>query len=92
MSAPEDSEDAQAAESKQEEGAFFATKVIVRNPHGLHARPAAGFIREAARYNCEIEVRNLSSGRGPASAKSMSELASLEILQGHEIQIAATGT
>ena len=89
--APEDSEDAQAAESKREEGAFFATKVIVRNPHGLHARPAAGFIREAARYNCEIEVRNLSSGRGPAPAKSMSGLASLEILQGHEIQIAARG-
>jgi phosphoenolpyruvate-protein phosphotransferase/dihydroxyacetone kinase phosphotransfer subunit len=89
--APEDSEDAQTAESKQDESAFFATRVIVRNPHGLHARPAAGFIREAARYNCEIEVRNLSSGRGPASAKSMSELASLEILQGHEIQIAARG-
>ena len=89
--APEDSEDVQAAEAKQDAGTFFATKVIVRNPHGLHARPAAGFIREAARYNCEIEVRNLSSGRGPASAKSMSELASLEVLQGHEIQIAARG-
>ena len=84
-------EDAQSDESKPEEGAFFATRVIVRNPHGLHARPAAGFIREAARYNCEIAVRNLSSGRGPASAKSMSGLASLEILQGHEIQISARG-
>ena len=89
--APEDSEDVQAAEAKEDAGTFFATKVIVRNPHGLHARPAAGFIREAARYNCEIEVRNLRSGRGPASAKSMSELASLEVLQGHEIQIAARG-
>jgi phosphocarrier protein FPr len=88
---PESSENDQAAESEQEQGAFFATKVIVRNPHGLHARPAAGFIREAARYNCEIEVRNLSSGRGPAPAKSMSGLASLEILQNHEIQIAARG-
>ncbi|MET0253124.1 MAG: phosphoenolpyruvate--protein phosphotransferase [Terrimicrobiaceae bacterium] len=89
--APESSENNQAAVSEQERGAFFATKVIVRNPHGLHARPAAGFIREAARYNCEIEVRNLSSGRGPAPAKSMSGLASLEILQNHEIQIAARG-
>ncbi len=88
---PEDSETVEAADSKQAQGDFFATKVIVRNPHGLHARPAAGFIREAARYNSEIEVRNLSSGRGPAPAKSMSGLASLEILQGHEIQIAARG-
>ena len=53
--------------------------------------PRPRFIREAARYDCEIEVRNLSNGRGPASAKSMSGLASLEILQGHEIQIAARG-
>jgi len=86
-----DSMDAQSLEAKPGEGAFLAVKVTVRNPHGLHARPAAGFIREAARYNCEIVVRNLSNGRGPASAKSMSGLASLEILQGHEIEIAARG-
>ena len=86
---PEESEAVEATDA--EPGHFFATKVIVRNPHGLHARPAAGFIREAARYNCEIEVRNLTGGRGPASAKSMSGLASLEILQDHEIQIAARG-
>ncbi len=87
----EGAQDAQVAAAKQEDGALFATKVVVRNKHGLHARPAAAFIREAARYHCAVEVRNLSNGRGPASAKSMSELASLEILQGQEIQITAKG-
>ncbi|MGA7214595.1 MAG: phosphoenolpyruvate--protein phosphotransferase [Terrimicrobiaceae bacterium] len=84
-------EDDPFAGSAHTEGDSLTTKVIVRNPHGLHARPAAKFIREAARHSCEIQVRNLSGGRGPASAKSMSGLASLEILQGHKIEIAARG-
>jgi phosphoenolpyruvate-protein phosphotransferase/dihydroxyacetone kinase phosphotransfer subunit len=88
---PEKTQNAQVADAKPEDGALFATKVVVGNRHGLHVRPAAAFIREAARYHCAVEVRNLSNGRGPASAKSMSELASLEILQGQEIQITAKG-
>ncbi|HEY5703953.1 MAG TPA: phosphoenolpyruvate--protein phosphotransferase [Terrimicrobiaceae bacterium] len=84
-------EDAQSAESRPAEDSFLTAKVVVRNTHGLHARPAAEFIREVARHNCDIEVRNLSGGRGPALAKSMSGLASLGILQGHEIEIAARG-
>jgi phosphoenolpyruvate-protein phosphotransferase/dihydroxyacetone kinase phosphotransfer subunit len=88
----DESREAQAGELGQVEGAILTTTVVVRNPHGLHARPAARFIREAARHNSETRVRNLSSGRGPASAKSMSGLASLQILQGHEIEIAAWGS
>jgi phosphoenolpyruvate-protein phosphotransferase/dihydroxyacetone kinase phosphotransfer subunit len=70
---------------------FLTTRVIVGNAHGLHARPAARFIQEAARHNAEITVHNLSSGVGPVSARSMSGLASLGVLQGHEIEIAAHG-
>ena len=86
-----DREVVQFLKPRQNEGDFLATTVVVRNPHGLHARPAARFIREAARYDSETRVRNLSNGRGPASARSMSGLASLQILQGHEIQISARG-
>lgn len=66
-------------------------RVTVRNPHGLHARPAARFIREAAALESDVSVRNLTNARGPVSAKSLSGLASLEILQGNEIEIAASG-
>jgi phosphoenolpyruvate-protein phosphotransferase/dihydroxyacetone kinase phosphotransfer subunit len=86
-----DREGVQFLKPRQNEGDFLATTVVVRNPHGLHARPAARFIREAARHDSETRVRNLSNGRGPASARSMSGLASLQILQGHEIQITARG-
>lgn len=68
-----------------------SVRVVVRNPHGLHARPAARLIGEARPFKAEIKVRNLTNSRGPVSLRSLSSLASLEILQGHEIEISATG-
>ena len=66
-------------------------RLTVPNPHGLHARPAARFIREAAGFSAGIQLRNVTNGRGPVPAKSLTGLASLEVLQGHEIEISATG-
>lgn len=66
-------------------------RVTVPNPHGLHARPAARFVREAAAFNATIQVRNISQNRGPVSAKSLTGLGSLGILRGHEIEISAVG-
>jgi multiphosphoryl transfer protein len=79
------------AEAISGDDSFLTSTVVVKNPHGLHARPAAELIRLAARFNCEILVRNRTNGKGPASAKSMSTLAAIEILQGHEIELAARG-
>jgi phosphoenolpyruvate-protein phosphotransferase/dihydroxyacetone kinase phosphotransfer subunit len=66
-------------------------RVHVRNPHGLHARPAARFVREAAAFQAEIQVRNGTNHRGPVSARSLTSLVSLEVLCGHEIEISAGG-
>jgi len=66
-------------------------RLTVRNAHGLHARPAACLIGGVKSFQSEITVRNLSTQRGPVSVKSLSALASLEILQDHEIEFAATG-
>jgi phosphocarrier protein FPr len=64
---------------------------LIKNPHGLHARPAARFIKEGARFAAEIQVENLTTQRGPVSAKSLSALASLEILSGQEVRVRASG-
>lgn len=66
-------------------------RLTVRNPHGLHARPAARLITETRPFHSEITVRNLSNQRGPVSVKSLSSLAALEILQDNEIEVAACG-
>ena len=68
-----------------------SVRLVVRNPHGLHARPAAGLITETRPFAAEITVRNLANQRGPVSAKSLSSLALLEIVQGSEIEVTAFG-
>jgi phosphoenolpyruvate-protein phosphotransferase/dihydroxyacetone kinase phosphotransfer subunit len=66
-------------------------RLTVRNPHGLHARPAARLISETRPFHSEITIRNLTNQRGPVSVKSLSSLASLEILQDNEIEVSASG-
>jgi phosphocarrier protein FPr len=68
-----------------------SVRVIIRNSHGLHARPAARLIREADRFHAELEAENLTGKRGPAPLKSLSNLVSLEAQHGHEIEISARG-
>jgi multiphosphoryl transfer protein len=72
-----------------EEG--LTVRLDIRNPLGLHARPAARFVQTAAGFDASVEVINLTSGRGPASARSLNGLATLGIRQGHEILVSAHG-
>jgi multiphosphoryl transfer protein len=72
-----------------EEG--LTLRLDIRNPLGLHARPAARFVQTAAGFEANVQVMNLTSGRGPASGRSLNGLATLGIRQGHEILVSAHG-
>ena len=72
-------------------GASRSVRVVVRNPQGLHARPAARLIQEGARFHAQMEIWNVTAKRGPAPLKSLSSLVSLEVLQGNEIEVTARG-
>src|SRR5436309_127724 len=72
-----------------EEG--LTLRLDIRNPLGLHARPAARFVQTAAGFDANVQVLNLTSGRGPASGRSLNGLATLGIRQGHEILVSAHG-
>lgn len=67
------------------------TRLTVRNPHGLHARPAARFVNTAARFQAQITLSNATQNTGPVSAKSINQVATLGIRQGHEIVVMAEG-
>jgi multiphosphoryl transfer protein len=66
-------------------------RLQIHNPLGLHARPAARFVQTAAGLDASVEVTNLTTGRGPASGRSLNGLATLGIRQGHEILVSARG-
>ncbi len=64
----------------------------IEHPAGLHARPAALFVRTAAGYQASIEVANLTRDADrSADAKSIISLMTLGIEYGHEIEITASG-
>ncbi|PRY42065.1 phosphocarrier protein FPr [Geodermatophilus tzadiensis] len=64
---------------------------VVANPHGLHARPAARLVGEVRRLDADVTVRNLTTGAGPVPAGSLSRVATLGALRGHEVEVAAAG-
>lgn len=67
-------------------------EVELRNPSGLHARPAATFVKAAGAFSAEIRVTNLSRDEGrSASAKSVIGVMGLGVSQGHRIRLDAEG-
>jgi phosphotransferase system HPr (HPr) family protein len=69
-----------------------STCIQIGNEVGLHARPAALFVRTAQRFNASISIRNLSQPGGAAvDAKSILGILTLGAAQGHEVLITANG-
>ncbi|WP_083450268.1 phosphoenolpyruvate--protein phosphotransferase [Luteipulveratus mongoliensis] len=68
------------------------SEIVVPNAHGLHARPAAAFVRLVAGHDADVRVRNLDSGRGPVDARSLSGVATLDARQGHRLLVESTGS
>lgn len=72
-------------------GDVCAVDVVVANPHGLHARPAATLVQLVNRFQSDVQLSNLSGKRGPSPVRSMTSVALLQIRQGDEIRFAITG-
>jgi len=66
-------------------------EIVVRNKVGLHARPAALFVKTAGRFTSRLSVENLSAGKPPANAKSILGLLSSGVSQNDRIRITAEG-
>ena len=65
--------------------------LTVTNEHGLHARPGVRFVQTASKYDADIMVKNLTTDKGPSSAKSLTAITFLGVQQGHQIRISAEG-
>jgi phosphotransferase system HPr (HPr) family protein len=66
-------------------------EVEVRSESGLHARPAAAFVRAAAAYASTIRLRNLTVAGPAADAKSVVGVLSAGVEKGHTVRIEAEG-
>jgi phosphocarrier protein HPr len=65
--------------------------IVVHHEVGLHARPAATFVKTAKGFDSAITLTNLSRDGASADAKSLVQIFKAAVAQGHEIRITADG-
>jgi len=63
----------------------------ILNPHGLHARPAANLIQAVCRFASEVQLSNVTTNRGPVSARSMTGVARLQARKGDCVRFHIAG-
>ncbi|MCX8026009.1 MAG: HPr family phosphocarrier protein, partial [Thermanaerothrix sp.] len=66
-------------------------EVVVGHPAGLHARPAALFVKTAAQFPCEIQVARVDRPHQAVNAKSILSVLGLGVKQGDRILIETRG-
>lgn len=66
----------------------YETEVEIRNPEGLHMRPAMQFVDLANMFNAEISVSNQDT---TVDAKSIMQMTMLAATNGTKLKIRATG-
>jgi phosphocarrier protein HPr len=66
-------------------------EITVHHEVGLHARPAAVFVRMASSFPATIQVRKLGEQGRTANAKSILSILGLGVNQGDQIEITTDG-
>lgn len=66
-------------------------RLPVTSEVGLHARPAAVFVNEAARFTSAIHVRSVTGDSDWVDAKSVLSVLTLGVEKDHEIEITVEG-
>ena len=64
---------------------------VIKNEHGLHARPSAVLVNEVKKYNASVAVQNLDRHSQLVSAKSLMKIVALGVVKGTRLRFVATG-
>lgn len=70
---------------------MYSKKVTIRNPSGLHARPASEFTAAAAKYQSRITLRRNEEGAREVNAKSIVMILSQSLVAGTTVCITGNG-
>lgn len=66
-------------------------RVTVAAPEGLHARPAAQFVKAVAETGAAVTIGRPAGG-APADARSILAVLTLDVRQGEEVVLRADGS
>ncbi|HDL5132854.1 TPA: fused PTS fructose transporter subunit IIA/HPr protein [Mannheimia haemolytica] len=79
-------ETATAVDANTKEATF-----VIKNEHGLHARPSAVLVNEVKKFNTKIEVQNVDKNSPLVSAKSLMKIVALGVTKGTTLRFVASG-
>ncbi len=68
-----------------------STQIVIMDPVGLHARPAALFVKLANKFSSNITLCNVSTSSKWANAKSILSVLTCGVKQGDKIEVQAEG-
>ncbi|MGV8885312.1 MAG: dihydroxyacetone kinase phosphoryl donor subunit DhaM [Microbacteriaceae bacterium] len=79
------------ADASADATADVTLDVTLVNVDGLHARPAATLVKTVSAFDAVVTLSDLTSGKGPVSAKSLIAVMSLGAAVGNTLRVQATG-
>ncbi|WP_411754188.1 fused PTS fructose transporter subunit IIA/HPr protein [Serratia sp. (in: enterobacteria)] len=74
-----------------EESAVLSAEYVVRNEHGLHARPGTALVNVIKQFSSDITVTNLDGSGKPANGRSLMKVVALGVKKGHHLRFTASG-
>ncbi|MGF6192758.1 fused PTS fructose transporter subunit IIA/HPr protein [Serratia sp. 2723] len=74
-----------------EESVVLSAEYMVRNEHGLHARPGTALVNVIKQFSSEITVTNLDGSGKPANGRSLMKVVALGVKKGHHLRFTASG-
>ncbi|MCC3703215.1 fused PTS fructose transporter subunit IIA/HPr protein [Rouxiella badensis] len=75
----------------EEQSQVLTAEYVIRNEHGLHARPGTALVNCIKKFNSEITVTNLDGSGKPANGRSLMKVVALGVKKGHHLRFTASG-
>lgn len=69
----------------------LSEEFVIRNEHGLHARPGTMLVNTIKQFSSDITVTNLDGTGKPANGRSLMKVVALGVKKGHRLRFTAQG-
>lgn len=69
----------------------LSEEFVMRNEHGLHARPGTALVNVIKQFNSEITITNLDGSGKPANGRSLMKVVALGVKRGNRLRFTASG-
>ncbi|ARZ00463.1 fused PTS fructose transporter subunit IIA/HPr protein [Yersinia ruckeri] len=74
-----------------EQSQALSAEFVIRNEHGLHARPGTILVNTIKQFTSEITVTNLDGTGKPANGRSLMKVVALGVKKGNRLRFTANG-